>query len=516
MSGHLKAFIAILVLGTIAILGYKFALPMIRDATQRETSDAAATRGKLTIGVDNWVGYFPLCSAETARRVRAEGYALRCDDDKADYAARMKRLAEGELDFAVATVDSYVLNGAALDFPGAIIAVLDESKGGDAIVARRTAVPNLDALKAQPDVRIAFTPRSPSEHLLKSVAAHFDLPQLQQRGAWRIEADGSPDALRKLQAGEADVAVLWEPDVSRALADPAYVKLIGSDDTEKLIVDVLLASRRTVQEQPEAVGVLLAQYFQALKTYGESPGRLRADVASAGHLDDAQVDAMLAGVQWATLNENGALWFGVTPSGLPRDEGLVEAIQGAVEVLVAAGDFAQSPLPDGDPYRLTNRQFIAALYLAQPDVAASAGDARDGLARRFAALDDAGWERLKEVGTLRIEPIAFARGTATLGEDSRGALNALAERLAHYPNYRVVIKGHTGLGGDATANVELSKRRAEAVADYFTNTFDIDPNRLRGLGYGPSHPLPRLAGESDRAYAYRLPRVELTLVSERF
>ncbi|MEO7397151.1 MAG: phosphate ABC transporter substrate-binding/OmpA family protein, partial [Ilumatobacteraceae bacterium] len=501
MSRHVKVFVAILLLGTIAILGYKFALPKIQDALQRETSDAAATRGKLTIGVDNWVGYFPLCSPEMAKRVRSEGYALRCEDDKADYAARMQKLADGELDFAVATVDAYVLNGVELEFPAAIIAVLDESKGGDAIVARRQVVPNLDALKANPAARIAFTPKSPSEHLLKSVAAHFDLPQLQLRGAaWRVEADGSPDALKKLQNGEADVAVLWEPDVSKALADPEFVKLIGTDDTEKLIVDVLLASRRIVQEKPEAVGVLLGQYFQALKFYADSPNKLRSDVATAGKLDDAQVDAMLAGVQWATLNENGAVWFGVTPSGLPQDEGLIDAIKGSVDVLVAAGDFAQNPLPDADPYRLTNRQFIAALYLAQGNVAADTAGDRTGLAGRFDALDDAGWQRLKEVGTLKIEPISFARGTAAIGEDSRGALDAIAERLAHYPNYRLVIKGHTGLGGDASANVELSKRRAEAVVDYFTSTFGMDPNRIRGLGYGPSHPLPRLPDESDRVY----------------
>src|SRR5689334_981691 len=169
MSIHVKVFITIIVLGTIGILGYKFALPHLRDAFQRETSDAAATKGKITIGMDSWVGYFPLCSPEMSKRVRAEGYAIRCEDDQADLPKRLKKLADGELDFAVATVDAYVLNGAALDFPATVIAVIDESKGGDAIVARRAKIPNLEALKHATNAKIAFTPASPSEHLLKAI-----------------------------------------------------------------------------------------------------------------------------------------------------------------------------------------------------------------------------------------------------------------------------------------------------------------------------------------------------------
>lgn len=517
MSIHVKIFIALIVLGTVGILGYKFALPHLQDAWQRQTSDAAATKGKLTIGMDSWVGYFPLCSPEMSKRVRAEGYAVRCEDDQADLPARLKKLANGELDFAVATVDAYVLAGAALDFPATVIAVIDESKGGDAIVARRSKIPNLETLKATPSAKIALTPASPSEHLLKAIGAHFDLPQIKQRGgAWRVEAKGSSDALAKLQKGEVDVAVLWEPDVSKALGDAAYVKIIGTDDTEKLIVDVLLASRRSVQEKPEAVTMLLTQYFQTLRAYHDAPAKLRTDVAAGSGLPEGQVEAMLGGVQWATLNENGALWFGVTPSGLPEEEGLVAAINGAVNVLVAAGDFSRNPLPDQDPYRLTNKQFIAPLYLQIAADPKTQPVASEGLSRKFTPLDDGAWQRLKEVGTLKIEPIGFSRGAAALDDESRSALNAIAEKLSHYPNYRLLIKGHTGLGGEAAANLELSKRRAEAVVEYFVGNYRMDENRIRAIGYGSSKPLPQLPDESERAYGYRLPRVEFALVAERF
>jgi len=516
MSAHLKVFIAVLLLGAVAILGYKFALPRFQDQWQRETSDAAAIHGKLLVGVDNWIGYFPLCSQEMSRRMRNQGFSLRCEDDKADYPTRMKLLADGQLDFAVATVDAYLLNGATLDFPATIIAVLDESKGGDAIVARKTAVPTLESLKQNTTTRIAFTPSSPSEHLLKSVSIHFGLPQIQQKqGGWRVEATGSPDALKKLQKGEVDVAVLWEPDVSKALTDPEFIKLIGTDDTEKLIVDVLLASRRIVQQKPDAVRALLRQYFETQSFYQESPHRLQADVMAENNVNETQASAMLSGVKFATLSENGALWFGVTPSGLPDQEGLVNAINGAVNVLLETRDFQQNPLPDRDPYRLTNRQFIADLYLHDIGSQNSPSRAKEGLARAFSPLDEAGWKSLKEVGTLRMDPVEFSRGTASLDDSGRMALNSVAEKLSHYPHYRLMVKGHTGIDGDADANLELSKRRAEAVLDYFVSTFSIDPNRIRALGFGASQPLPRLPDEPDRAYNYRLPRVEFALLTEK-
>ena len=46
-----------------------------------------------------------------------------------------------------------------------------------------------------------------------------DVPELlPSRKGNRIETEGSEGALKKLLAGKADIAALWEPDVSRALA----------------------------------------------------------------------------------------------------------------------------------------------------------------------------------------------------------------------------------------------------------------------------------------------------------
>src|SRR4029453_7825394 len=97
---------------------------------QRDASDAKDTKGRMVIGVDNWIGYFPACSGGTKKRMRSAGYVLVCEYDKADYASRMQKLRDDKLQFAVATVDAYLLTGAPKGFPATIIAVIAQWKGG--------------------------------------------------------------------------------------------------------------------------------------------------------------------------------------------------------------------------------------------------------------------------------------------------------------------------------------------------------------------------------------------------
>ncbi|NJD04919.1 MAG: nitrate ABC transporter substrate-binding protein, partial [Methylococcaceae bacterium] len=227
MSVHVRVALLLLILGGGAMMGAKYVLPWWEEHQSTVLSDAGSVKERISIGVDSWIGYFPLCSTELKRRMRQLGYALQCVEDKADYAKRMESLASGEIQLAVATVDSYVLNGRARNYPGTIVAVLDESKGGDALVAWQDKVGRLEDLRALEQTRIAFTPASPSEHLLKAVSVHFDIAALRQPGPWRVETDGSGDALRRLLDHQVDAAVLWEPDVSKALKEPGIHRLLG-------------------------------------------------------------------------------------------------------------------------------------------------------------------------------------------------------------------------------------------------------------------------------------------------
>ena len=391
MNKHAKIVIVLIVLAGITLAGSKYLLPIYANWQQQDTSDARGTRGTIRIGVDNWVGYFPLCSDENKRRMRRVGYLLSCDDDGADYGDRMSKLRTGDLEMAVATVDSYLLAGHNEQYPATIIAVLDESKGGDALVAWDNRISNIDDLKSGAGFLIALTPDSPSEHLLKSIGVHFDIPLLrQQQAAWRLETDGSEAALELLKERKADAAVLWEPDVSRALEIEGVSRLLGTEDTEGLIVDVLLVNRRWSESDPDAVFALLSNYFKTLKYFRDNPANLGEEIADYYSLESDQVEALLEGVSWATLADNAGKWFGVNRQGGWVNESLVESIESAADILVEAGDFSDSPIPNNDPYRLTNSQFVADLFsqgLSSGDPLAT-DSGGDPLTRVFSPLDD--------------------------------------------------------------------------------------------------------------------------------
>ncbi|MGB5686521.1 MAG: phosphate ABC transporter substrate-binding/OmpA family protein [Candidatus Electrothrix sp.] len=526
MSKKVKGALLLLVLGAGILIGIKLLLPGFIDEQQVNTSDAVKIKGKVRLALDNWIGYFPLRSNEMKTLMRREGWNLVWTDDKADYRARMGQLHKGEIDVAVATVDSYLLNGADFNFPGTIIAVLDESKGGDAIVARKKQAESLDSLKGKDGLKIAFTPNSPSHYLLKAAADHFNVPELlpTQKNK-RIETEGSEGALKALLAGKADIAVLWEPDVSRALAEKDIVKLLGTEDTAQLIVDILLVSRDFMQDQPEAVEALLSSYFRVLKKYRDKPDLLKEHVMEETGLPVKAAQAMLQGVQWASLLDNCEQWFGITQgtpqSGGQAQEKISDTIESAATTLVNVGDFISSPIPDQNPYRLVKSSFLQDLYEKgmsgfTRSGAGSSAQGADSLTAPFPPLETVAWQRMWEVGTLKIQPIIFQHGSAELDLFAEEVLKKVISRLKHYPHFRVLVKGHTGLRGDPAQNKALSQQRANSVAAFLQKKFHIDPNRIRAIGYGADHPLQQFPGESKRAYEHRLLRVEIALVREEF
>ncbi|HOP28599.1 MAG TPA: phosphate ABC transporter substrate-binding/OmpA family protein [Spirochaetota bacterium] len=479
------------------------------------TSDAKGLKGEISIALDSWIGYFYFKSPVFGTMMRDEGYRIKVIDDKADYPERMKMLKDGEIDFAVCTVDSYLLNGKSVKYPGAIIAVLDQSKGGDAVVAWKDSVQNIEALKTKQKFTIAFTPASPSEHLLKAISSHFDIPLFASGDTkWRVEVNGAEEGYEKFMKRGVDCAAIWEPHVTEALSDPGVVKLIGSEDIENLIVDILLVNRNFAKQKPELVNLLLRKYFETMNYYRSSPLRLKQDITAHLSIAEKKVEYMLKGVKWINYAEN-TTWFGLTTKSQHKQPEIVDAINSTLKILIENKDFSSNPLIDNDPYTVINSAFIASLYggVTKPGDDSSASD--QSLNRRFAQISDREWLSLSVVGSLKIRPVTFRSGTSMIDESGQEQIKEIVESIRHYPNFRILVKGHSGLKGDPSANSELSRVRAEAVKKIFVTSYGMDPNRIRTNGVGSGEPLSRLTDESEREYDNRLKRVEVMLLTEK-
>lgn len=512
MQKHSKIAIITIVIGFIGIIGWKLLEPYLVELTQNQVSDAGE-KGTLVIGVDGWVGYFPLCSPEFKRRMNRVGYGIRCIDDNANYEERFQKLKRDDYHFAVATVDSYLLNGEQYRYPGPIVAVLDESKGGDAIVTRKDVIGSMDELKGAETTKVAFTPGSPSHHLLKAVASHFDVKSFRDSSNY-VMTEGSEQALKALESGQADIAIVWEPEVSKAIVDEQYLRLLGTEDTQSLIVDILVASQYLVRKQPEVVELFLKVYFSTLKHYRNNQEDLVDDIARHYRIKDEVASSLLSGVEWVSLLDNAEVWFG-TANTSHTDQALVDSIDSAITVLLDNNDFKTNPLPNDDPYALLSSGFIAGLYESIGHLGGFTTQSNSLPAtKNFSVLSEREWSLLKEVGSLKARKIAFASGTDALTIEGKQQIDLLVSDLKHYPNFRIEVRGHTGIRGDQTANKLLSEDRADSVMRYLGITHDIADNRARAVGFGGSKPLKKKPGESNRAYGYRLPRVEIVLLRE--
>ena len=84
--------------------------------------------------------------------------------------------------------------------------------------------------------------------------------------------------------------------------------------------------------------------------------------------------------------------------------------------------------------------------------------------------------------------ISFGFDSADIDHDSFAQLDTLAEALksGDLSTYRFLINGHTDSKGSDDYNLALSQQRASAVVDYLVSKHDIDPVRLKAIGFGES------------------------------
>ncbi|MFC1855201.1 OmpA family protein [Thermodesulfobacteriota bacterium] len=245
------------------------------------------------------------------------------------------------------------------------------------------------------------------------------------------------------------------------------------------------------------------------------------EIADSTDLSTKKVEAMLKGVSWANLTSNIQDWFGISSKGQIVQEGLIDTIESTVGILVENGDFTESPIPDEDPYRIINSKFVEKIFFSGIDGqfgVSKAGQQFSGnsLEQKFTMFSDEAWDSLREIGTLKVRPITFQSGTSKLSLQGKNEIDKAVNALKHYPNFRVMVKGHTSLRGDKKENKKLSYARAQTVNRYINITYGVDENRVRVVGLGSTQPLAKRSGESDRSYNYRLPRVELYLVAEEY
>ena len=78
---------------------------------------------------------------------------------------------------------------------------------------------------------------------------------------------------------------------------------------------------------------------------------------------------------------------------------------------------------------------------------------------------------------------------AVIRPEYREEVAKVGDFMKKYPTTTAVIEGHTDNVGSPEHNLDLSKRRAEAVVTYLVENYGIDRSRLSAQGYGMGRPV---------------------------
>lgn len=512
----LIGFVLISLVGVVAFYFLSKILNKQKQDDDFKNSDASKIKNRIKIGLDNYIGYYPIRSKKMQQNMLKQGIELKFVDDNANYQQRIKKIANNELDLAVFTLDSYILNGAKLDFPGKIVLIISESKGSDALVAR-SSIANIEELNNDKH-KIAFTPNSPSHHLLKAIINDFDLKVLKLKKSWQVTTNGSEEALKKLLNGSVDAAVLWEPDIIKAMQRSSEFQiLLSSKKISGLIIDVLVASDEMLKDIDQ-LQKFISQYFQTLKKFRTDKNKFQNEIAIDIKQSNQIANKIIDSVDWKTLDQNAENWFGIrTDNNSVSSFEILNSINNTVNLLVDSEDFKDDPLPSGGALQLVNSETVKRLnlYGITSYLPKNQND-NDILKQKFSPLDINQWNQLKSVAKLKIVPIQFYRNEDTLTQKGKIELDKITQSLKRYSSFRIRIEGHSSTKGDALANKNLSTRRANSVKDYLINTYGINYNRILANGLGGDKPLPKQPNQPYRSWLSSLSRVEIHFLRESY
>ncbi len=110
-------------------------------------------------------------------------------------------------------------------------------------------------------------------------------------------------------------------------------------------------------------------------------------------------------------------------------------------------------------------------------------------------------------GRVALYGILFDFDQATIRPDSQPTLDEIVKFLRSNPEVKVIVAGHTDWKGGFDYNIELSKRRADAVVSALTG-LGISTSRLRAFGAGPAAPVASNENEAGRAKNRRVELVK--------
>ena len=223
--------------------------------------DHSAESPTYRIGLGPWVGFGPLYLAKEKGFFKEAGVEVDLIV-LTGIAERNSALKSGKLDALAAPVDYFVLS-AGNGLMTTIVMTIDESVGGDGIVAKKS-IKQFSDLRGK---KVAFQRGLPSEFFLRAL--------LQQHGVKLEELDYTDMETAQggaaFIAGQVDAAVVWEPWLTKASEKSDGHVLASTKEYPNLIVDCIAFTQEAIARSPEDVGKIVKAVLRAIDYWKQNP-----------------------------------------------------------------------------------------------------------------------------------------------------------------------------------------------------------------------------------------------------
>ncbi|HZD10213.1 MAG TPA: ABC transporter substrate-binding protein [Candidatus Binatia bacterium] len=417
-------------------------------------------------GADAFGSYFTLQQMQMSGKDVEHGFHLGIvpfflDEDPAYDVSEEQRnalLQSGQWDCLLTTLDAV-----ALDSPGVITAIVDESAGADQLWGR-----DVDTINDLQGKRIAFARGSVGEYF---VYYTLSIARLNPRfDVTLVPQDSVVDAVAAFNQRQADAVSGWEPDIYEA-EQSGGVPLLSSSQL-RIVIDTVVTSRQSIDSEADLVQRFHDAWFDTLKQQLEDFDSAAAQIAAWGHNDwsfvypESATDDLhlwLESVAQADLGDNAAVMRDPRP--------LVSRLQIARRVWAAAG----LEVPNDDVAELIEPGFVAR-SAQQASLAATGDPVNDTFS--ISANIDLSTVSTEDAATLAVLPcrrFSFLPDSTELTLESRRILDeCVVPTMSQSVGLLLEVKGSSAWPENDPPYtedeiLEFAQARAQSVVDYLVS-----------------------------------------------
>ena len=448
------------------------------------TTTARAARRDVTVALSQWPGHLALVvgngglTTQAGSAAAAEGLDLKIVFIE-DAPSKNKALQEGKVDAVWETVDELpiALGGfKAAGVDARAFLQIDWSRGGDACVASKE-VQKVEDVVGRKAAVLMF---SPDHTVLEFMLTNSRLTPdevAQARKATSFSPDDFTYARILFGKGQVDVACLWEPDVTLALASrPGAHRLFSTADATELVADTLVARREFLDLYSDLAVKLARVWFAGVKkAESDRPAAAKLVASMCSRFrDELGAAATLKAfdwVKWTTLADNVRMF------GLDGRPPVFDRVYNQADGIWV--NYPQAEIKDRfAPVTLRDDRIVRRIWEAEGKrVAARAESYKPEIAASGKAL------------FTKPVTVAFHYGKSDLTGEAMAVLNQhVVPQVQMAAGMYVRVEGNTDNFGDDASNQGLSERRAQAIVDYLISR-GVDNRRLVARGNGSNNPI---------------------------